>query len=75
MEKNKTSGMIIKEIMSEVGLNQTQLAKLVGMKSQSNVSEALARDMKYSLFVKMVESMGYEIVIRKNKRGRKESAE
>ncbi len=65
------SRTIIEEIMKETGLTQAQLAKLVGMKSQTNVSEALKRDMKYSLLEKMVEAMGYEIVIQKKRRGRK----
>lgn len=71
--ENKTSGDIIRGLMKEAGLTQEQLAKLVGMRRQSNVSEALIRDMKYSIFVKMANSMGYEVIIRKNKPGRKES--
>jgi hypothetical protein len=65
----------IERVMKESGINQTQLAKLIGMKNQSNVSEALKRDMKYSLFVGMIEAMGYEIIIQKKKRGRKSVSE
>lgn len=61
----------IERVMAEARINQTQLARLVGMKNQSNVSEALKRDMKYSLFAGMIEAMGYEIIIQKKKRGRK----
>jgi predicted XRE-type DNA-binding protein len=61
----------IKRVMKEAGFNQTQLAALVGMKNQSNVSEALKRDIKYSLFAKMINAMGYEIIIQKKKPGRK----
>ena len=57
--------------MKESKTNQTMLAKLVGMKSQTNVSEALKRDMKISLVVRFVEAMGYEIVIQKKKQGMK----
>lgn len=61
----------IEAIMKESKTNQTMLAKLVGMKSQTNVSEALKRDMKISLVVRFVEAMGYEIVIQKKKQGMK----
>lgn len=74
--KNEMSGAeIVKSIMSETDINQTQLAKLVGMKNQSNVSEALKRDIKFSLFQKMIEAMGYEIIVQKKRRGRKSVAE
>lgn len=65
------SRIAIEAVMNREGFTQTQLAKLVGMKNQSNVSEALRRDMKYSLFEKMVEAMGYEVIIQKKKPGRK----
>ena len=65
------SRVVIEDVMNREGFTQTQLAKLVGMKNQSNVSEALRRDMKYSLFEKMVEAMGYEVIIQKKKPGRK----
>lgn len=65
------SKVAIDRLMREAGLNQTQLAKLVGMKNQSNVSEALKRDMKYSLFLQMVDALGYEVIIQKKKPGRK----
>lgn len=68
--ENKAREEILR-IMKEADLNQTQLARLLGMKNQSNVSEALKRDVKFSLFEKMVDAMGYEIIIQKKRRGRK----
>lgn len=65
------SRIAIETIMNREGFTQTQLAKLVGKRNQSNISEALRRDMKYSLFEKMVEAMGYEVIIQKKKPGRK----
>lgn len=71
VERKHTSRVEVERVMDKEGFTQTQLAKLVGMKNQSNVSEALKRDMKYSLFARMVEAMGYEIIIQKKKPGRK----
>ena len=62
---------VITEIMKTKGLNQTQLAALVGMRNQSNVSEALKRDMKISVFAKLIGALGYEVVVRKKSTGRK----
>lgn len=59
----------IEQMMKDSQNNQSTLAKLVGMKNQSNVSEALKRDMKISLFVRFAEAMGYEVVIQKKKQG------
>lgn len=56
---------IILRIMKEAGVTQAEIAPLVGMKNQKNVSAALQHDMKVSLFIKMLAAMGYEIVIQK----------
>lgn len=62
----------IEQIMKETGTTQTALAGRVGMRGQTNVSEALKRDMKVSLVAKFAEAMGYELVLVKRKPGRKE---
>lgn len=63
-------------LQKETGTTQTQLAKLCGMKGQSNVSEALKRqDIKVSIVARFVEAMGYELVIQKKKPGRRTSEE
>ncbi len=56
---------IILQLMKECGINQAQLAPLIGMKKQANVSAALQHDMKVSLFIKMLDAMGYEVVVQK----------
>lgn len=65
------SADIIKTLLKDLGLNQTQLAALVGMKNQTNVSEALKRDMKISVFNRFINALGYEVVIRKKTSGSK----
>lgn len=61
----------LRKIMVDDGFTQAQLAKLVGMKNQSNISEAFKRDMKISLVVAFADAMGYEVVLQKKKPGRK----
>lgn len=62
----------IKQIMKETNTTQKDLAERVGMKRQTNVSEALKRDMKVSMAAKFAEALGYELVLEKKKPGRKE---
>lgn len=56
---------IITTLMKMTGTKQTQLAEILGFKNQSNVSEILKRDMKFSVFIKMLDALGFEIVIQK----------
>lgn len=62
----------IKQIMKETNTTQKDLAERVGMKRQTNVSEALKRDMKVSMAAKFAEALGYELVLEKKRPGRKE---
>lgn len=66
-----TGSEIVTEVMHRSQINQTQLAKLVGFKNQSNVSEALKRDIKISVFQRMIDALGYEVVIQKKKPGKR----
>ena len=62
----------LEHIMKEKGITQKDLAALVGMKRQTNVSEAFKRDMKVSLVARFADALGYELVLVKEKGGRKE---
>ena len=62
---------IVLSLIKETGINQTNLAKLVGMKGQSNVSMALKTDMKLSVFTRFINALGYEVIIIPKKTGRK----
>jgi hypothetical protein len=63
---------IITTTMKQSGLNQTQMASMVGLKNQSGFSMALSRaDLKVGFFVKVLNAMGYEVVVQKRTRGRK----
>ena len=55
---------IIKSLMGKKNVTQSEITNLLGMKSQSGVSQALARDMKISMLLRFLECLGCEIVIR-----------
>ena len=64
---------IITTTMKQSGLNQTQMASMIGLKNQSGFSMALGRaDLQVRFFVKVLNAMGYEAVVKKRSRGRKE---
>ena len=55
----------IREILFESGVTQAQLAKQIGLKGHSSVSSRLSRgQMNMNTFMLMLESCGYELVIR-----------
>ena len=64
---------IVRAIMKEEHVTQTQLAVLLGLKGQTNVSEVLRRDIKASILAKYVDALGYELIVRKKKPGRREA--
>lgn len=67
-----TAREVVLEILKEKGLTQSDLAKMVGLRNQSNVSETLKREIKVSVFVKFLNALGYRVVIEKKTRGRQE---
>lgn len=58
---------IIKKAMSADKITQKELAQAVGLKSQQAIGNLLARDRDMFLdgFVKMLDVMGYEVIVRK----------
>lgn len=64
---------IVSTVMKGSGVNQTQMAALLGMAGQSGFSMALSRsDLKVGFFVRALNVLGYEVVVKKRTRGRKE---
>ena len=67
-----TASQMVTYLMKRERRNQTELAALIGAKGQSNVSEALKRDLKASVFLKMVNALGYDVyLVSKRTAGRK----
>ena len=55
---------IIKRLMNSKKITQGEITQRLGMKSQSGVSQALARDMKISMLLRFLGSMDCEVVVR-----------
>lgn len=58
---------LIREIMKEEGISQTELSERMGCVRQ-NVSQLLNRNeksMRYDSFEKVVSALGYEIIVKK----------
>lgn len=55
---------VIKILMGKKNITQIEITNLLGMKSQSGVSQALARDMKISMFHRFLDCLGCEIIVR-----------
>lgn len=57
---------IIKECLKMRELTQVELAKRVGYKGQTNINTVLNRSktMRINTFIKLLHSMGYELVVR-----------
>ena len=60
---------VIKHIMSQKKITQGEITQRLGMKSQSGVSQALARDMKISMLFRFLNCMDCEIIVRDKNTG------
>lgn len=63
---------IVKDLIKRSDFTQTTLAKAMGYNNQSSIANRLNKnDMGVSLLVKMLDMLGYDLVIQPKKRGRK----
>ena len=58
---------IIKTAMSQDKITQKELAEAIGLKSQQAIGNLLVREhgLRLETFLKMLDVMGYEVVVRK----------
>lgn len=63
------SNEAVRAVMSTDGITQANLAAKLGYKTQSGVGNALGREngMRVDVFVKMMNAMGYDVVVRRGK--------
>lgn len=63
------SNDVVRAIMSADGITQANLAAKMGYSGQSAVGNALGREngMRMDVFVKMMNAMGYDVVVRRGK--------
>ena len=58
-----TANEMIRFLMRTERKNQTEMAELIGVRNQSNVSETLKREIKASVFIKMANALGYDVYL------------
>ena len=63
------SSEVVREAMKKDGMSQANLAQKCGYKTQSGVGNALQREngMRVDVFIKMMNAMGYDVVVRRGK--------
>ena len=63
------SNEVVRAVMASDGITQANLAAKLGYKGQSSVGNALGREngMRVDVFVKMMNAMGYDVVVRRGK--------
>lgn len=63
------SNEAVRAVMSADGITQTNLAAKMGYKTQSGIGNALSREngMRVDVFVKMMNAMGYDVIVRRGK--------
>lgn len=63
------SNEAVRTVMANDGITQANLAAKMGYKTQSGVGNALSREngMRVDVFVKMMNAMGYDVVVRRGK--------
>lgn len=63
------SNEVVRAVMSADGITQMELANKLGYETQSGVGNALSRKngMRVDVFVKMMNAMGYDVVVRRGK--------
>jgi transcriptional regulator with XRE-family HTH domain len=66
-ESNLKAKEIIKEAMTADKITQKELAEAIGLKTQQAIGSLLLREngMRLDNFLKMLDVMGYEVVVRK----------
>ncbi len=62
---------IIKTILSERGINQTILAKMLGYASQKGVNNRLEGKMSADMFAEWLDKLGYEVVVQPKTQGKR----
>lgn len=60
---------IVKNIMSDKNITQSELTKMLHLKTQSAVSGVLNRDMKVSTLVKFLSALDCELIIKNRTNG------
>jgi hypothetical protein len=71
---NMNSKEIVKQVLKEKKMTQTQLAAIMGYTAPAGVTSRLcasSKDMSCALFAKMLDSLGYEVVVQPKTQGKR----
>lgn len=60
---------VVKNLMAQKEITQTEMREKLAMKSQSGVSQALNRDMKISMLIRFLNQMDCSLTITDNTTG------
>lgn len=60
---------VIKNLMAQKEITQTEMREKMEMKSQSGVSQALNRDMKISMLIRFLKEMDCSLTVTDNSTG------
>lgn len=67
-----TIGKVIRDVMKKRGVTQIEMRDKLGYKAQSAVAKMLRSDMQVSNAIRMLDIVGYEIIIQpKSTRGKR----
>ena len=67
-----TIGKAIRDVMKKIGVTQIEMRDKLGYKAQSAVAKMLRSDMQVSNAIRMLDIVGYEIIIQpKSTRGKR----
>ena len=59
----------IKAAMKDAGVTQEVLAEMMGYSGQNSVASAISRNISMDKFEKLMDALGFEIVIRRTRKG------
>lgn len=65
------TGEILKAVLKERGITQTQLAEMMGYASQSAVGNKIKLGCTTNLFVEFMDKLGYEVVVQPKTQGKR----
>ena len=65
------SGEVIRTILKEKNITQTEFAKIMGYASQGAVGNKLKQDSTTAVFAEMLDKLGYEVVVQPKTQGKR----
>ena len=61
-------GCVITELLKKRNMKKQELGILLGLSTPSNVNQSIERDTRISTFVKIMDILGYDVVVQPKKK-------